>query len=642
MFVILTSVLAVSCASIASPSGGDFDFDPPVVVKSTPSFNQTNVASHKIEIEFDEFVKLDQPMDKIIVTPPQKRMPKIQAISKKVTVELKDTLQPNTTYTIDFTDAIQDNNEGNPLENFSLSFSTGDIIDSLAISGTVLSADNLEPVKGIYVGLHSDLSDTAFLKIPFKRISRTNDKGQFTIRGIAEGKYRIYALDDISRSYIYENMSSAIAYNDSTITPSFTQAVRTDTVFKQDLTVDTVIDVKYTRFLPDDIILRSFVSAFQRQYLQKHERIVPDELNIIFGAPTEMPQIEPLNFDGDKDWAVLEKSVKNDTLHYWITDPMVAEIDTIALQMTYNVTDTLNNIVSQTDTLNFINRRKRNTEKKEKKKDKEEESITFLSMQSNMRGSFDILDTIRITFDQPVMDFDPDKFKLQRFQVEDSTYIDDKIEFYQDKYNPRKFSFFKKWEPGAQYIFYTDSATLHSYSGMWNNKYEEKFRIKNVDEYGNLYIDISGKNDSLPAFVELLDASDKPLRKSTVKDGGVLFRYLNPGKYYARIVMDKNGNGIWDTGDYYEDLQPEEVFYYDKYFDIKANWDIEESWNIRALSVEKQKPLEITKNKPQEKSSRRKQLEKEEEKRKQQDKKNQQQQQNQQSQFPSSPIDMRR
>jgi len=610
IFLIVWSGMIVSCASVASPTGGDYDFDPPVVIKVTPAFNATNVTSNKIEIVFDELVQLESPQEKVIVTPPQIRTPIIQAISNKVKVELRDTLLPNTTYTIDFTDAIADYNEKNALENFSISFSTGDIVDSLSISGKVLTANNLEPVKGIYVGLHSDLNDTAFIKKTFERISRTNERGEFTIRGIAEGNYRLYALNDqVSRSYKYQNPGDEIAFLDSIIVPSHIRAFEKDTVFTADNSVDTVIDVGKTRFIPDNIVLRTFVSAFQRQYLQKTERPENNKLMIYFGGKTALPLLEPLNFGKEKNWALLERTEQNDTLQFWLIDPEIVEMDTISLRMTYQKTDSLNNIVTAVDTLNFVNRKKRQSDNK--KKDKEE-TITFLQLTSNLKSTMNVYDNVFITFDQPVSDFNESKFRLQRFIAADSTYVDENIQVVVDSLNPRQYSFRPKWQPGNSYRFSVDSTSFHSYSGLWSDKFSMDFKIKNLNEYGNLYIDIRGIEADVPAFVELLDKSDKPIRKSTVKDGGVLFMNLDPGTYYARIIIDENGNDKWDTGDYYTKRQPEMVYYYPGSLVIKEYWDIEldPPWTVNAVSLDRQKPLDITKNKPKEKESKRKELEK--------------------------------
>ena len=167
----LLLVLPVACASIGSPDGGPYDEEPPVLVKSTPGINATGVDKGKVEIVFDENIRLQNAFEKVVVSPPQMQMPEIRYNGKKVTVELFDSLVPNTTYSIDFSDAIVDNNEGNPYENFAYVFSTGDVVDTLAVSGTVLNAEDLEPIKGIVVGLHSCLEDTAFTNKPLDRKS---------------------------------------------------------------------------------------------------------------------------------------------------------------------------------------------------------------------------------------------------------------------------------------------------------------------------------------------------------------------------------------------------------------------------------------------------------------------------------------
>lgn len=636
ILVFLLSVILYSCANMATPSGGDYDFDPPKVIRTTPAFNATNVKSNVIEIVFDELVQVEKPNENIIVTPPQKRMPVIRSVGNKVRVELRDTLLPNTTYTVDFTSSIVDNNEKNPLENFSISFSTGDVVDSLAVSGKVLAANNLEPVKGIYVGLHSNLDDSAFIKIPFERISRTNDRGEFTIRGIAPGEYKIYALDDVVRSYKYDNLSNAIAFLDTVVVPSSVPAYRSDTIFNDDMTVDTVLNVPYTRFLPDDIVLRSFTSAFKRQYLQKHERPADTRINLFFGAPTQLAEIKPLNVNNAiENWTKLERSAGNDTLQYWITDPSIAEMDTLKMQVTYHRTDSLNNPVLTTDTLNFIDRnkkaREKALEKAEKDKKKKDTQTEFLGVNLNAGSSFNMYDTIHVVFAEPVQDFENNKFRLQ--SLVDSVYSDEEFQVIPSRLNPRKYTLLHKWQYGKSYRLSADSAAFHSYYGLHTNTIEQIFRVKREDEYGKIYLYLSGYDfDNSPAFVELLDGSDKPLRKSLVKYNktknvwGALFRDINPGKYYFRIIIDKNNNGVWDTGDYYKKEEPEEVYYYNGFFEVKAYWDQNEAWNITERPLENQKPLEVTKNKPQEKESRRQQLEKEEQKEKDRERRRNQQQ----------------
>ena len=608
LILVGSGAVVLSCASMGAPSGGDYDFDPPKVLSSTPVANQTFVKSNKVQILFDELVQIEKPMEKVIVTPPQKNFPVIRSQNNKVIVELKDTLIANTTYTIDFTDAIVDNNEKNALENFALSFSTGAVVDTLSISGKVLSADNLEPISGIYVGIHSNLSDTAFTKLPFTRISRTNELGKFSIKGIAPGEYKIYALDDINRDYKYDNPGEAIAFLDKVIVPSAEAAVRQDSVFKlTDLSFDTIRTVNYTKFLPDDIMLRSFMSTYKRQYLQKHERLSEDVISIYFGAPTSMPKIEPIGIPmAMTDWSVLERTTGNDTLKYWITEKAIASMDTLALKVSYVMTDSLNQLKPVTDTLNFVNRNKKKV-KDDKKTDKDKDAITYLTLNNDVTQLFDVYRDINIEFDYPVKDFEKSKIYLQH-QV-DSTYSNVDYTLEKDSLNPRKYKLKNKWIPGGQYRLVVDSASLHSYTGLWNEKQEIPFKIKTLDQYGSLDLNIDNLPDSISAFVELLDKSDKAVYHATVKGGVASFIYLNPGIYYARIILDSNGNGKWDPGEYSEKREPEVVNYYAKSFEIKAFWDIVEDWEIGTLPLDKQKPLEITKNKPKDDEKRKKMME---------------------------------
>ena len=621
MFLLaVAAVLCHSCANMAAPTGGAYDVDPPVVRKATPAFNSLNASPSRIEIEFDENIKIEKPSEKVIVTPPQKNMPVIRSAGRKAIVELNDTLLPNTTYTIDFTDAIADNNESNPLENFVYSFSTGDRLDTLSISGKVLTAQDLEPVTGIYVGIHSNHHDTAFTRIPFERISRTDSRGNFTVRGMAPGEYRVFALNDLNRDYKYDNPQENIAFLDSIVIPSIMPAVRQDTIFQDSLTIDTIQTVHYTRFLPDDLVLRSFLSDFQRQYLQKHERPEAHRLNLFFAAPTDKPTFFLLNPEvKGNDWYVVERSAKNDTLMLWITDSLIYQQDSLRMQINYIRTDSLNKNYIATDTLNFNMRRTgRDRGSAEKKGEDEEIPIRFLSVNTNIQSTFELYNPIRIEFEQPVIAFD--STYVQLLTEVDSLFKAVPFRLESDSLNPRKFTLRPRWEPGGKYRILIDSALITSHYGLWNNKYEQSFTVKPLDQYGNLEISISGLPEGKAAFMELLDKSDKPFRKSYVKANRARFQDLPPGEIYARIVIDENEDGVWTTGNYEEGRQPEEVFYYPGKFVIRAYSDHSEDWNIRAAPVINQKPLEITTNKPEEKKRRNPNLERE-----------QQQQQNQQS-----------
>ena len=193
-----------SCARMGEPDGGWYDEAPPKVIGASPADKAIDVNSKKVVISFDEFIKLENASEKVVVSPPQLEVPEIKGQGKSISVKLLDELKPNTTYTIDFSDAISDNNEGNPLGNYTYSFSTGNHIDTMEVAGYVLEAENLEPIKGILVGLYSNQNDTAFQKLPMLRVSRTDSRGHFSIKGVAKklGKTADYKyFYDRSQSY---------------------------------------------------------------------------------------------------------------------------------------------------------------------------------------------------------------------------------------------------------------------------------------------------------------------------------------------------------------------------------------------------------------------------------------------------------
>ena len=597
LYGMLLLTVIYSCANIGSPNGGPYDETPPKFVSSTPVPNQINYTGKKIEILFDELIQIEKPSENVIITPPQMELPVIRSAGKKAVIELKDTLKPNTTYTIDFTNSISDNNEKNVFENFSFAFSTGDIIDTLEVSGVLLNAENLEPMPGITIGLHNNLEDSAFVKLPFVRTSRTNDKGQFTIRNITPGTYHIFALNDVNRDYKFDQPGEDIAFLDSVIVPSFELTTRQDTTWKDSLTIDTIRTVGYTRFFPDNIELRLFKEKFERQYMVKPER--PDEKYFTLRFNTKLDTVPvpvPINFTPeDSTWYFVQQTEGGAAVNYWLADSTVWKQDTLQVQVSYPKSDSLNILRPQTDTVQLVLRR-RPAEKKKKKKKDEPDPIVFLGMQVDAPGSMDLFDTISVTFNEPVLDINKEMFFLD--QKIDTVWNTVDFDFFPDSTNSLNYFIRRPWKYGEEYRIEVDSAAIHSLYGKWNDFFTGEFTIKKEDEYGHLYLNINGVDTT--AFVELLSSGDAPVRKAKVKDGGVLFMDLKPDKYYARIVIDTNGNGVWDTGNYIKKRQPEEVYYSPKMYEIMQNWQVEETWNVNSTPLAKQKPLEITKNKPKE------------------------------------------
>lgn len=616
-FCIVAILLIHSCASISTPDGGPYDEEPPKVVRCTPNDKATNTSTKKVTIEFDEFIKLDGASEKVVISPPQAEPADIKANGKKIIVTLSDTLKTDYTYTIDFGDCIQDNNEGNPMGNYSYSFSTGASIDTMEVSGTVLDAMNLEPVKGALVGLYSNLSDTVFTTAPLERIARTNAKGQFVIKGIASNKqYKIYALNDADQNYFFNQKSEGIAFNDSIITPKSEPSTRTDSIWhKNDHSrLDSVVTVPCTRFMPNDIVLTLFTEKQTNQYLTKTERLTPNKFSLFFTAPADEPAaIEGLNFNTE-DAFIKEFSATNDTLHFWIKDSLIYQKDTLDMVVKFMGTDTLGNLVPTTDTLHLASKktmekiRKEQSKKYEdwlkaqkkqhKGKDEPIDSIMPadpLEMKMSGGSKMGANENIHFSFGEPIVNINNSAFHLKI--QKDTLWVDEPFEIEQDSANIRRYTLMAEWLPEHNYELTVDSAAFTGLYGNVTKEAKQKISISSLDEFSSLYVKVSGIDTC--AIVQLLDKSDKVVTQAKLnKQSEADFYYIKPGVYYMRLFIDKNNNGVWDTGEYASRTQAETVFYYPKSLELKARWEIEQSWNPLDTPLTEQKPLEITKQKP--------------------------------------------
>lgn len=616
LFFLLAIIGLYACASTGSPDGGPYDETPPKFVRANPKPNATNNTRKKISIEFDEYIKLDKPSEKVIISPPQNEAPEVRASGHSVVVEFFDSLKANTTYTVDFGDAIVDNNEENPLGNFAYAFSTGESIDTMEVSGTVLNAADLEPIKGIQVGLHKNLNDTAFTKLPFDRISRTDSRGHFTIRGVAPGTYRIYALMDGNQNYLFDSKTETVAYLDSLVIPSMTGAVRYDTIWNEvdTLAYDTIYTTNYTRFLPDDLILRAFKEENPMQYLVKSEREQLNRFSLYFSAKSDtLPTIRGLDFD-EKDAFIVENNLRNDTIHYWIKDTTLCERDTLTFQMDYLATDTLGKLVPKTDTLRMVNKigkerrmilakeAQEKEEKERKKRERKGDTVRvqpkFLTMTVDAPSSLDLNRNIILKFEEPVAHIDTSAIHMA-VKV-DSLWEDIPFIFMADTLMPRQYQILANWQPGQEYQLRIDSLAIQGLYGLSTNKVENTLKVKTLADYGTLYLNITGAGPH--AFVQLLDSNDGIVRQQPVSERKTCdFYFLQPStKYYIRLINDENDNGVWDTGNYEEKRQPEEVFYFPKVWEMKANFEFEENWDIHSTPLDKQKLDEIKKQKPEE------------------------------------------
>ena len=614
---LLTLSLFTSCARMGAPDGGWYDDDPPKVVKADPEDQATNIQSRKINIYFDEFIKLVDATNKVIVSPPQLEMPEIKAAGKRIVVELKDTLKENTTYTIDFSDAITDNNEGNPMGNYTYSFSTGEQIDTMEVSGYVLDASNLEPIKGILVGLYNDLADSAFKTKPMLRVSRTDSRGHFVVKGIAPGTYRAYALQEADGDFRFTQRSEMIAFNHDTFEPSSKPDTRVDTVWRDSLHIDALLQVPYTHFLPDDLTLLAFTHTQTDRVLLKTERIEPNKFSMYFTyGDSLLPEIKGLNFDAENAF-VVEANEMRDTIHYWLRDTMLVNQDTLRMDISYRMTDTLGNLVHYTDSAfevlakePYEKRMKEKAkeiekwEKEQEKKKKREEKYDSIYPIKPLEPKFNVPSQLnpdqRVTIEMPTPLQYCDTSAVHLYSQIDSLWYQADFIFRPVENSIREYEILADWKPGLEYSLEIDSAAFVDIYGLVSNPYKQGIKVKKTEDFSSLLLNISGVDapDST-IIVQMLSNSDAVTKEVRVKGGTARFNYVTPGKYYFRAFIDANGNGKWDTGDYDADLQAEAVYYYPKEIECKVKWDVTESWNLTSKPRFQQKPQAITKQKPE-------------------------------------------
>ena len=636
-FVALALTMA-ACASIGSPEGGPRDYTPPQVVKTSPQPNALNFKGNKVEISFDEIVNIKDQQKKVVISPAPKTQPLIRAVGKKLTIEFRDELEENTTYVIDFANAIEDNNEGNQMDGYAFAFSTGDVIDTLAVSGIVLRASDLEPMQHVLVGLHSNLDDTAFTTLPLERVSRTNDLGKFTIRNVKPGSYHVFALNDIDGDYRMARTED-IAFLDDVVVPSTSEYTSMDTVFTFDRRIDTVMSATHTLYLPNDLLLCMFNENYRSHYVKTTSRPEANKLHFLFGAPNDtLPHIDVLRpSQHERDWYRVERTQDNDSLIYWITDSAMIKTDTIIVAMTYLRTDTAEQLTAVTDTIRFGYRKPSAQVKEEEKKAKERaerekrlaqllekqekataqgkelnegeleeikelqrddpNDIPTLKMELAKSGNIDIGDSIILKFDTPIEDIMGSGVHLDIKR--DTLWVPVKgVNAFKpvDDCNPMRYWLPIAVEPDSAYRLTIDSAAVTSVYGIHNMLLSAELKVKGPEEYANVFFKVNVKDS---AFVELLSSGEKVTRTATVNQG--LFEFLNvpPGNYYLRLTIDSNGNGKWDTGNYASHQQPEEVYYYPKKLQLRRNWDIDENWNIYQTALDLQKPEDIRRNKPE-------------------------------------------
>ncbi len=627
----------LSCARMGSPDGGWYDEQPPQILATTPVDGSVNVSAQKITILFDEYVVLDNATENVIISPPQIETPEIKTKGKSIIVQLYDSLKAETTYTIDFSSAIKDNNEGNVIDNYTYTFSTGEVIDTMQVGGYVLDAETLDPISGIAVGLYlvgdSIEEDSTIVKIfhtvPMLRMARTDSRGHFSVKGVRPGEYRVYALGDLDNNFfLTPNSGEQTAFHGTIVTPSVFDDIRQDTTWLDSLRIKSIARVPYKHYMPDNIILRAFTEQRTTRQLLKNERSDADRIRLLFTyGDSLLPELRLINSDDSTvsrpgaDWLMLEHNAKRDTLTYWITDTTLVNTDSLEVELRYRftyedslVTDTL---IWQTDTMTFIpkvsyeKRMKQRAEeyeewlkgeRKKQKRGQPYDSIkppAALDIQLNIKQSLDPDQSVPLEFRTPLAAIDTAAIHLyikqdtlwftERFVIQD---VADSVEMGPVR---RRLQIAAEWEPGAEYSLEFDTLAFVDIYDKWSTPLKQGLKVKSMDEYGTLRVNftsLAGKT----VIAQLMEGGEKIVKELTTTNGVAHFFYLGEKDYFLRIIIDENDNGVWDTGCFDELRQPESVYYYPTSISCRAKWDIVEDWEPTRKPLNEQKPSKLRKS----------------------------------------------
>ncbi len=601
---VLSGFVVTGCANIGMPSGGPRDEEPPYLVSAMPADGSRNVTRPVMTLTFNELVNVKDAFSKVVMSPAG-RPPRVSSQGKRVTIRF-DSLKPNTTYTIDFADAIEDNNESNKLQNFAYTFSTGETLDSLRISGRVLGSYDLEPRPGIVVGVIPDegaekmKEDSAFTKIPLLRVSKADDRGRFIIRGLAQGSYRLFALKDNDADFRYSADNEEIAFYDEPVIPSTEGTIAYDTIWDSKTGLpDTVVMRNRTRYLPNDILLRTFTSPARTQYVSRYER---NDSNRLFlkmnAASTELPRMCLIG--ADISWTVVESRPERYSITVWLPENLEKR-DSILMAVDYTRIERGKESEEVSDTLKFIRKKLPAPKKKKKVRISAADSIARITTSFRIISETqqEVWKPLFVETKTPLAKLDTAAIHLNLYKDSVWQRVTKGLHIYTpDTLSPRVIAVDYPWDYGTRYKLEIDSLAGTDIYGMPTLPLSGELTTRAADQYCSLRLNLLGLEPGVPAFVELLDTGDKPIRTASVENGSAFFPFLQAGKYYARVIEDYNGNGLYDAGDFDMGLQPEHAYYYPKVINIKKNWDKEENWDVFGTAIDLQKPVAILKNKP--------------------------------------------
>ena len=533
VYILFSLIILFGCAKRGNPTGGPKDSIPPVLVNASPKLNSTNFDSEEIRLTFDEWVKLDKVQDQLIISPPLEKssyeIKPLSGVTKKVFLKFLDSLAPETTYTINFGNSIQDNNENNPLTFFSYTFSTGETIDSLYIRGNTKDAFSQESDEFISLQLYrvdSLFKDSIIFNDKPTYISNTLDSTNYKFQNLKEGKYLLIALKDVDNNYFFDPFYDKIGFLDSLIT----------------LPKDSVIDLKL---------------------FKEETEIIWDKPHFINSEKIGFGYYGKLDLDKIK----IESNIPDSVNYVFIKEK---ETDTLNLWLSRNSFDSLNFSLIETDTIKLT------TVKFDRKRDS---LIDSLNVSPKTVNVIHLKESFKISSNIPL-----NKIEDSLITIRD---IDSLIIPFTTSINDRLDEIDIDFEvsPSDDYSIFIKPRAIKDIRGTENDTLQYNVVSQTLEDYGNVFLDVITNNDS-KYILHLIDSSSNIIREfnNVNSNSTIIFDYIRPGKYTFRLIEDLNSNDIWDTGNYLKQVQPEPVYYFPSELDVRANWDLNETFNLNLLN----------------------------------------------------------
>ena len=581
--ILAIALLLVGCANVVMPSGGPKDTKSPVVLEASPANNSTDFKGKTIHLTFDEFIVLNNPSNNVMISPPMSKKPTYRTSGKTLIIKFEEQLQPNTTYSINFGDAIKDLHEGNIFKGYTFNFSTGASIDSLSLKGKVISASELKPMDGMVVGLYSDDNESVTLdSLPYKikpnYITTTDKNGEFEFSGLADKEYLVFALKDANSNLIYDLPNEEIAFCSDLIKPYYidnqiitkpvSDTIQNDSIAANDsilIKVDSILEVKK----PDYPIyeLFSFIQEDSVQKLFKKELVEEGLLRFVFRYPAPNVTINALESLPDTFNITPVYSMRKDTVLWYFTPCK----DSLWIS--------INDGVNISDTTHYSLKPRENASRRRRRQ--EENAVKRLTVKNNLKANkLKPEQPLIFVFNEPIIKVNqPDSMLF----VENNDTIYRKQQFEKlDEYG-FKYQIVNDLKPENKYQVIVPDSVFFGVRGYTNDTILTNFSVQEESAFGNIYITVEIPENVPQVIIELTTENGKTIDTQIVtKTEELAFEYLDPGKYKLKATIDLDANGVWSPGNFTKRLQAEKIVFYQNTLEVRANWDIDldEPWKI--------------------------------------------------------------